>query len=549
MNKLPIIEKAGKNQGMHFGNSSSRPPSLGIFLILVSGLFLILTVRLFQLTIVKGSYYRRLSEENRIKEIVIEAKRGAVIDRKGVIMISSNDAVGGFVKDRFISKRVVSFGNSVGHLLGYLQLADKNDIDNDLCLNKLRLGDSTGKKGVEKLYECELRGVNGRKLLELNAKGEPMKTLGQIEPVDGQTIQLSIDQKLQQKAQELFTQNISSQSAAFPKQELLERAAVVALEPKTGKTLLLYSNPSFDPNDFNMNNSEQVGGYLKDKKQPLFNRVTEGVYPPGSIFKLVIATGALEEKAMKPDTIIDDTGQITAGPIKFGNWYFLQYGKTEGEVNMVRAIKRSNDIYFYRAGEKLGVTHIKIWAEKFGFGKITKFPFLQSEGLIPSPFWKEEILKERWYLGDTYNLSIGQGYMLTTPIQIAQSIVVFANGGNLCAPLLKQNDKPSCTKMPISNTTLQTVREGMRQACDTGGTGWPFFDFSVNNKKISVGCKTGTAESHGVGKPEPHAWFTVFAPFDNPEIVLTILVENGGEGSAVAAPVAKELLTTYFEQK
>jgi len=546
MNKLPIIEKAGNDQGMRFGNNSNRPPSLTVFLILVAGLFLLLTIRLFQLTVVKGSFYRRLSEENRIKEIVIEAKRGAVIDRKGAVIASSDSPVSGLVKDRFVSKRVATFGDSVGHLLGYMQLADKNDLNNDLCLNKLRLGDSAGKKGVEKLYECELRGVNGRKLLELNAQGKPLKTLGQIEPVDGKTVQLSIDQRLQQRTFELFTQNISSQSASFPKQELLDKAAVVALEPKTGKTLLLYSNPTFDPNHFNVKNSEQVSKYLKDKKQPLFNRATEGAYPPGSIFKLFIATGALEEKAVKVDTTIEDTGQITAGPIKFGNWYFLQYGKTEGDVDMVKAIKRSNDIYFYRAGERLGVSHIKDWAEKFGFGKVTKFPFLQSEGLIPSPFWKEEILKDQWYLGDTYNLSIGQGYMLTTPIQITQSTAVFANGGNLCSPLLKQDSKSNCSKMPISKETLQTVREGMRQACDTGGTGWPFFDFSVKNKKISVGCKTGTAESHGVGKPEPHAWFTVFAPFDNPEIVLTVLVENGGEGSTVAAPIAKELLTTYF---
>lgn len=549
MNKLPIIEKAGNDQGMRFGNNSTRPPSLSIFLILTAGLFLILTVRLFQLTVVKGSYYRRLSEENRIKEIVIEAKRGAIIDRKGVVMASSDSPISGLVNDRLVSKRTVAVGSSVGHLLGYMQLADKNTLNNDLCLDKLRLGDSAGKKGVEKLYECELRGVNGRKLLELNAQGKPLKILGQIEPIDGQTVQLSIDQKLQQRTRELFSKNTNSQNAGFSKQELLDKAAVVALEPKTGRTLLLYSNPTFDPNDFNVKNSEQVSGYLKDKKQPLFNRVTEGAYPPGSIFKLVIATGALEEKAMKPDTIIEDTGQITAGPLKFGNWYFLQYGKTEGEVNMVKAIKRSNDIYFYRAGERLGVTHIKTWAEKLGFGKITKLPFLQSEGFIPSPFWKEEILKDRWYLGDTYNLSIGQGYLLTTPIQIAQATAVFANGGNLCSPLLKQSDKPNCTKMAISNTTLQTIREGMKQACDMGGTGWPFFDFSVKNKRVSVGCKTGTAESHGLGKPEPHAWFTVFAPFDNPEIVLTILVENGGEGSSVAAPIAKEILSTYFESK
>lgn len=549
MNKLPIIEKAGKDHGMRFGSNQSRIPSLTLFLILSAGLFLILTVRLFQLTVVKGNYYRRLSEENRIKELVIEAKRGVILDRKGIVMSSSQSPISGLVKDRFTSLRSTVYGSSLGHILGYTQLADKNALTNDLCLNKLRLGDSTGKKGVEKLYDCKLRGVNGRKLLELNAEGKQLKVLGQIEPIDGQTVQLTIDQKLQERASELFTENLSSQSAGFPKKELLTKAAVVALEPKTGKTLLLYSNPSFDPNDFYKKNSEKITTYLTDKKQPLFNRVTEGVYPPGSIFKLFIATGALEEKAMKSDTIIEDTGQITAGPLKFGNWYFLQYGKTEGEVDMVKAIKRSNDIYFYKAGERLGVENIKKWAERFGLGRVTKFPFSQSEGLIPSQFWKEEILKEQWYLGDTYNLSIGQGYVLTTPIQIAQATAVFANGGYLCDPLLSHDDKSNCLKMSVSSDTIKVIREGMRQACDTGGTGWPFFEYKVNGKRINVGCKTGTAEAHGYSSPEPHAWFTIFAPYEKPEIVLTVLVENGGQGSDIAAPIAKELLNTYFEER
>lgn len=547
MNKLPIIEKAGKNHGIRFGLNQSRIPSLTIFLILCGGLFLILMVRLFQLTVVKGSYYRRLSEENRIREVVIEAKRGKIIDRNGVELASSLTPKTSSVKDRFVSQRRAPFGISNSHIIGYTQLADKNDLANDLCLNKLQLGDVAGKKGVEKIYECKLRGINGRKLLELNAQGRVLKTLGKIEPVDGQSVQLTIDQKLQQKAADLFTQNVSSRSADFPKQELLAKGAVVALEPKTGRTLLLYSNPSFDPNDFYTQNSKKITEYFKDKKQPMFNRVTDGAYPTGSIFKLFIAAGALEEKAMKSDTIIEDTGQITAGPLKFGNWYFLQYGKTDGDVDMVKAIKRSNDIYFYRAGERLGVENIKKWAERFGMGKITKLPFAQSEGLIPSKFWKEEILKENWYLGDTYNLSIGQGYVLTTPIQIAQATAVFANDGYLCDPLLQQADKPNCSKMPISDETLKVIREGMSQACDTGGTGWPFFDYKVNGKRINVGCKTGTAEAHGYGSPEPHAWFTVFAPFEKPEISLTVLVENGGQGSDVAAPIARELLNAYFE--
>lgn len=547
MRSLPIIEKARTDTGFRSRSGDHRLPSFVMLVIISIGFFLLIAIRLFQLSVVKGSYYRRLSEANRTKEIVIEARRGSLLDRNGRVITESKPPKKTSVKDRLVSDRVSEGNGAFGHAVGYIQLADTEALEHDRCVHKLQLGDSVGKKGVEKLYDCELRGINGYTLLELDATGIPVRTLGKVKPVDGSTIQLSIDRRLQEEAHRLFTENISSQSANFPKPEQLAKGALIALEPSTGKVLTLYSNPSFNPNDFNQKNTQRVNSYLKDPLQPLFNRATEGSYPPGSIFKLFVAAGALEERAMKPDTIIEDTGKITAGPITFGNWYFLQYGKTDGEVNLVKALMRSNDIYFYKAGEKLGVTDMKKWAERFGFGKATELPFPQAEGLLPSPFWKEEVLKEQWYLGDTYNLSIGQGYLLTTPIQIAQASAVFANNGRLCAPQLKQSDQPHCTKLPISDTTLSEVREGMRQACTAGGTGYPFFDFAPTGKgRIQVGCKTGTAESHGTGSQSPHAWFTVFAPFDKPTIAVTVLVENAGQGSDVAAPIAKEFLTAFF---
>jgi penicillin-binding protein 2 len=352
--------------------------------------------------------------------------------------------------------------------------------------------------------------------------------------------------------------------------------------PRTGEVLILYSSPSFDPNAFSLNDQPRIRSYLKDEKKPLFTRPLQGVYPPGSVFKPVLAVGGLQDKIIDTDFTVEDNGFIKAGSLSFGNWYFLEYGKTEGTVNVLKALKRSNDIFFYKLGEKMGDAKIKLWAERFGYGDKTGIAFPDSSGLVPSAFWKKEVIKDRWFLGDTYNESIGQGYLQVTPLQVNQAIATIVNGGKLCKPKLLKGEAPECTKIGISEETDKTVLEGMRQACAPGGTGWPFFNFSVSAKvdkassvpegsssaiisdsadpngrrpsgqtppttPITVGCKTGTAESHAASGL-PHAWFTVFAPFDNPEILLTVMVEESGQGSNVAAPIAKEILKTYFER-
>ena len=212
-------------------------------------------------------------------------------------------------------------------------------------------------------------------------------------------------------------------------------------------------------------------------------------------------------------------------------------------VNITKAIRRSNDIFFYLIGEKTGVEKIKKWAEIYGLGNDNNFGFEENEGLIPSSFWKQDVLKEQWYLGDTYNFSIGQGYILATPLQMALVNATIANNGYYCQPKLLKNDRPNCKKLPISQTTLNLIKEGMKEACSPGGTGWPLFDF-----KPQTACKTGTAESHGE-KILPHAWISVFAPYENPQISVTILIEEGGQGSDVAGPIAKEILKAYFERK
>ncbi len=549
MTKLPFFQK-GESKGIHFFSTNNQfvDSSFFIFIAIIFFLLIILFLRLFQLTIVKGNYYRALSEQNRIREINIEAPRGEIVDRKGLAIAQNlkpniNQTINPGLLDnnqRIVSKRVYQSPEAIAPLIGYRQTADRNDLKNDQCQHKLQLGDRIGKKGIEKLFDCKLRGRSGKKLVEIDAQGRYLKTVGLIPPVPGDKIQLALDVELQKKSYELVRK---------------VKAAIIVTIPQTGEILASISSPSFNSQDFEDGISNNIQKYLTDKNNPLFNRVAEGSYPPGSLFKLVVATAGLEEKAINDKTEIEDKGSIKAGAATFGNWYFLQYGKTEGMVDVIKALKRSNDIFFYKTGEKTGVEKIKKWSDIFGLGKPTMIGLEEAEGIIPSTFWKKEILKDNWYLGDTYNLSIGQGYVGTTPLQMALITDVFANRGYLCKPeLLKQNVKtqnfaslPSCKKLPISEKTLSLIREGMKQACTTGGTGWPLFDFAIGKTKIQVGCKTGTAESHAKSGI-PHAWITAFAPFDNPEISVTVLVEEGGQGSDVAGPIAKEILKAYFER-
>jgi penicillin-binding protein 2 len=570
MTKLSYFQK-GDSKGLNFfqGNNQMMENSFYVYIVLIFLFLIVMFLRLFQLTIVKGNYYRTLSEQNRLREIIIEAPRGEIVDRKGFSIAKNLEP--DINQEKIISRRVYQDPEAIAPLIGYRQIADASDIKNDHCQYRLQLGDRTGKKGVEKLFDCQLRGVPGKKLIEVDAQGKYLKTVDVIPPIQGEKIQLSLDFELQKKAYELVKN---------------KKAAIVVTNPKTGEILASVSSPSFNSQDFEDNSSKNVQNYLTDKNNPLINRVTEATYPPGSIFKLVVATAGLEEKAIDEKTEIEDKGNIKAGTATFGNWYFLQYGKVEGMVNIVKAIRRSNDIFFYIVGNKTGVEKIKKWSDIFGLGKRTQIGLEEAEGLIPSIFWKKEILKDNWYLGDTYNLSIGQGYVGTTPLQMAMVADVFANGGYLCKPEilkvgtiheLSLQGQSSCKKLPISQKTIDLIGEGMKQACSTGGTGWPLFDFKIKEqlnqsksvksvksgktdltdstdstdsnrfKKIQVACKTGTAESHAKSGM-PHAWISAFAPYDNPEISVTVLVEEGGQGSDVAGPIARDILKAYFER-
>jgi len=558
MKKLPFINK-GYSANMRFADEHSYSPNITFFFFLLTiGIsFALLFIRLFQLTIVKGSYYSRLANTNRTHEIVIEPVRGMIFDRKGIIIAQNAKPNLTSLDERLISSRTYADpAEALAPVVGYRQIADQTDLKTDTCLNKLASGDTIGKKGFEKLYDCDLRGVYGKKLVEVDAHGNYLKTISVLPPSDGKSFKLALDWELQKKTYELIKN---------------KKAAVVALKPQNGELFVMASSPTFNPQDFEDREREKIVELLKNPDKPLFNRAAEGLYPPGSIFKLAVAVGALEEKKITERTIIEDNGSIKAGSLSFGNWYFLQYGKTDGPVDVVKAIRRSNDIFFYRIGELLGPNHIKKWAEIMGFGRKTGFGLDEAEGTIPSPFWKKEVLGESWFTGDTYNYSIGQGYALVTPLQIAQSTQALANNGTMCTPQLLRDAPGRCKKLPLSSKTLLFIQEGMKEACAPGGTGWPLFNFTVSHTRLEsarsesepiatdsnrlklistpivVACKTGTAESNSASET-PHAWFTAYAPAKNPEIVVTVLVEESGQGSDIAGPIVHDILTAYFER-
>ena len=507
----------------------------------------LLSGRLVWLTIVKGEQYEKISQGNRIKVYFEPANRGVIFDTQGEIL-ARNIPEG----------RKYLYGETMAHITGYTGLADSQDLANQ---PELSLPGAVGKAGLEKQYDRILRGKEAERLVETDTNGEIVRELGYKAGQDGQNLKLSVDRRVQQKAY-----------AA-----LGEKTGAVIVSRPNGQVLALVSKPSFDPNLFvtgqdsaEISDHEQANKIdliLNDTSQPLFNRAIAGLYPPGSTFKIVTATAGLESQAINGETVFLDTGKICFGQWCFTNWYYTQYGGTDGEVNLVKAIQRSNDIYFYQVGQLTGIRQLADWAKNYGLAAPTGIDLPGEEaGSFPSEEWKENTIGESWYLGDTIITSIGQGYTLVTPMQINQVTRIIAQDGLLCPPQILaavQDESKSgdwtdyppakCRSLAIRQAHLDLIKQGMQKACETGGSAWPLFEFKVKTNsgemtKIPLACKTGTAE---FGDPEEktHAWLTVFAPVVEPEIVITVLVEKGGQGSNVAAPVAKEVLTDYFENR
>jgi penicillin-binding protein 2 len=572
-----------KNWDYEGENHSARNFFLPAFAII---LFAVIFVRLFFLQIIQGYYYRYLSDSNRTKTVTIHAPRGIIFDRNGTPLVYNvpgfRENVNGktvlIPQDQALnliaagkndlevdSLRNYPYKDAFAHVLGYVGQISQDELANPL-FSDYSSGDIVGRSGIEQQYEPKLRGVDGKELFEVDARGNLTRKLGQQDPIAGQNITLTLDSKLQE--------------AVFAAMASVKKGAAIVSTPQ-GEILALVSKPSFDPNMFTMGQGYKIASdsaYLTvsdvlsdSQNQPLLDRAIGGVYPPGSTFKLIVASAALKNKIIDENWQIDDTGILKVGDFSFSNWYYTDYGGTDGQVNIVKGIQRSNDIFFYKLAAKVGVDQVSATAKLFGLGQKLGID-LEGEqaGLVPTEEWKLKNIGEQWYLGDTYHYGIGQGYLLTTPLQVNAWTQAIANNGNLYRPHLLMNQPAQITSSNLLDAhSSDLIKEGMVEACRPGGGAWPLFNYEIKNAKLPIdgknilgvdpasgsadmrhvvlACKTGTAENGG-NDTLAHAWITLFAPAYKPQIVVTVLSENSGEGSNVAGPIAKQILDSWFRR-
>lgn len=438
-------------------------------------------------------------------------------------------------------KRVYPDRGIFSHILGYTGRVTANKINDS---PDYLLTDLAGQSGLEAEYENILRGRHGVTLVESYAHGGTGRVMSSTGAEAGDNLTLFIDTELQKKVTEVAGRFLASLG--------LSQAAVVAVEPKSGGIMALQSFPLFDGNIFGRRLSpESYKRVFENPSQPLFNRAVSGLYPPGSTLKPFLGLAALEEKIIDDKTVVNDTGSIMVGSQEFRGWSVL------GIVDIYRAIAMSSNIFFYAVGggygEITGLGPIKMgeYLKKFGFSNLTTIDLPgESMGFIPTPDWKRLAKKESWFTGDTYNMSIGQGFTQVTPLQLAAATAAVANNGFLIKPRVvkaitdKDGKIVSSIEPEILNqnfvaaNSLAIIRRAMGETVISGSAR------SLANLPGGAGGKTGTAQT-GIGN-NTHAWFTVFAPYQDPKIVLTVLVENGGEGSSVAVPIAKEILEWYL---
>lgn len=546
----------------------ARPWINVLFFALISCFFFGLFLRLFHLQITQGKVNRELADGNRIQIKIIHAPRGVIFDRNGKILASNSPAFRLLNKEtgkvRLITReqsleleakqdprfndleidnvRTYPLGEQFTHVLGYVGQISEDQIKKPGATTHYKSGDIIGQAGIEAQYEDILKGIDGGEVIEVDSLGRKLRTLRRNLPLPGKNIYLTLDADLQQ--------NIYQQIKLTLEKGQLCCASAVAMNPANGEVLALLSFPTFDPNIFTSLNDEQaLNQVFNSPNSPLLNRPLGGTFPPGSTYKIVSSLAALASHKISPSTTFEDTGVMSLGPYKFTNWYFNQYGRTEGPVNLTKALQRSNDIYYYHVGQVVGEGGLIEWSKKLKLGERLGIDLPgEVTGLVPDDKWKRENFGEGWYPGDTLHMSIGQGFVLTTPLQVLGMTSFIAQDGLLFKPhlLLKvgADGEESKSEKIISDIVpqadIEAVKEGLKQVPKNGGTAWPFFTFP-----IETAGKTGTAE-YGDPKGKTHAWYTAFAPVDNPTIVMTVLIESGGEGSSVASPIVKEAFRWYF---
>ncbi len=588
--------------------SNYRLDVLAIIILLV---FVALVSRLGYLQVVQGKYYGEKADGNRIRLAPIMAPRGMFYDRNGIPLVSNRPGfavsllpISGPVPDDIIVKvasilniapdeikkklsqhngrfEPIRIKSDIGpdivtkieerraelpgvvieiqpirnyinnelaaHLFGYV--SEINDVELEEAKEKSNVyksGDIIGKFGLEKIYDRELRGIDGGNQVEVDVTGRPVNVLGRKETVPGKNLTLTIDYKIQKAAEIAIDEQLTYLQTKSEFRNA-KAAAAIAMNPKTGEILAMVSRPTFNPNLFSGGISSKDWKALNENpNNPMNNKAISGEYPPGSTFKLVTGAAALELGKVTPEEKILDTGK---------HW-IIPKGNSEGEalgwINFKEALTKSDNVYFYEMGNRLGIDNLEKYARMFGLGVTTGINLQgESEGLVANQRYKEKVYGEEWYLSETFDAAIGQGFQLTTPLQVAVLMSEIANGGYRYRPYLVSkisSDKGEVIKtfapeevgrIQLSDRTLTLIRESLRDVTLEGGTAAQAFrDFP-----ISIAGKTGTAEnSHG----SDHGWFIAYGPYEDPRIVVVVIVEQGGFGTGSAAPIARKIMEAAF---
>jgi penicillin-binding protein 2 len=586
---------SGSQSGRGSGNWHNKTRTVGqghqstvLMTIIGLGLTGFIGSRLVYLQLIQGAKNRQIAENNRVRTVAKAPVRGNIYDRNGILLAGSKLAHSVFIWPlaskrenwpatrrrvaeilnldeqeieaqvakvsinstkrvriaRDLSERQITSlqeysvdregvdvdiesvryypgGELAVHVLGYT--GEMNDAE--LAKRKpmgYRLGDVVGKMGLEDTLESKLRGEWGGTQVEVNGAGQLQQFLGQKESRPGNDVTLTLDANLQKVAEDALGNY---------------RGAIVAMDPNTGEVLAMASRPAFDPNVFSAKVLPSVWAKIQGKDHPFVNRATRA-FAPASTFKIVTTTAGIESGKFQPNTILQTYASLNIGGVTFGDWNHAGFGP----LGFPGALKWSSDTFFYQVGQKLGGPTLIDWTRRYGFGKKTGIELPEeSKGLVADDEWKKKNYKMDWTIGDTINMSIGQGFLLATPLQVAGMFAVPANGGYHVQPHLIKDDSKREYKesLGLKPSTIETIRKGLREVVD-GGTGGV-----LNSPTIPIAAgKSGTAEAP---PKENHIWFGAYAPFDKPRVVIVAFGENtGGGGGKTAAPMVLKVMQAYF---
>ena len=559
----------------------------------------LLLVGFWKLEVVQSDHFADLAEKNQIRSIPIIAPRGAMLDREGRVLVDSypsfsilllrdnlkqdqknlglieeglgidkadleeqleaartepkfepiiikpaaSEADIAFVESHradlpmldlmMVQRRRYPHGEMLANTVGYVGEVSQQDIDK--YPDRFRPGDIVGKAGLEKEYDQQIEGTDGMRRVVVNSVGKVMRTMDDIDAIPGKPIQLTIDEDLQAIADSDFAN---------------KEGALVAMDARTGEVLAMVSRPTFDPNDFAVRIPPKEWASLNsDPETPLLNRAIQAQLAPGSVFKIVMATAMLESKAIPANYTVYCPGQATF----YGRVFHCDHA--HGEVDLHKGIVASCDVYFYNVGKLLGIDKIAYYATGLGLGQRTGIDLPGEEpGLIPSEQWSERVNHHKWYPGSTISVSIGQGAVEATPVQLARMIAAVASGGTLVPPhLLKDATGLKDGSFPISDATVEEVTDGMWGVVnEPDGT----TSGLVKLQNVDFAGKTGTAQTESFELQnklghhvKENGWFVGLEPRRNPEIVVAAIVQSGGWGSTSAAPIVRDVVKAYYDKK